>query len=83
MTELEQNIVIEQVDKVNWTVLASDSDDVNDRALDHRLDWTAHSELVDLFLLDHVPELESSATVEEHLVDIGNWVNDASKLRVA
>lgn len=80
MRKSEQDFIVEQVNQVNGTVLAADSDDIDNRALHHDFDLTLHSELVNPFMLDDVPELHLFASIEKHLVNIGDRVNYSSEV---
>ena len=79
MCKSEQDFIVKQVDEVNLAVLATHSYDINNRALHDGLDWARGGKLVDLLILDHVPQLHLRSTIEKHLVDIGHWMDDASQ----
>ena len=78
----EQDFIVKQVDEVNLAVLATNCDYIYDRALHDRLDGTRGGELVDLLILNHVPQLHLRSTIEEHLVDVGHRMDDASQFVV-
>ena len=82
MCKSEQNFIVEKIDQVDRAILATDCDNINDRALNYGLDWALHCELVHSLLLNHVPEFHLFFSVEKHLVDVGDGMNHSSQVLV-
>ena len=75
MAESEQDFIVEQIDQMNCSILATNCDDIDDWALHDCLNWAWKCELVDSLLFYDIPQFHLLASIEEHLVDICDRVD--------